>query len=84
MSGVPNPAAWIDGHDPRPFKPCPTCHDIGMIERHSDGAEDTCPTCEGGIFRERWPWRAYIEALRWRRWYVDLHGIPTIRRGTDP
>jgi hypothetical protein len=49
--------------DPRRYRWCRTCLDIGMLE-DSDGREDVCPTCEGGIWRERESWRAYFIRLR--------------------
>ncbi len=49
--------------DPRPFAHCATCGDGGMVET-SYGAEDACPTCEGGVWRERVTWRAWLSRLR--------------------
>lgn len=49
--------------DPRRFRECATCHDFGMLETIS-GDEDVCPTCEGGIWRERESWRSFFARLR--------------------
>ena len=53
---------WLDAHDPRPLKRCETCRDFGMLE-DSRGHEDVCPTCEGGIWRERISWEWYFRRL---------------------
>jgi hypothetical protein len=34
-----------------------------MVE-DADGREDTCPQCEGGLWRERVSWRGYSKRLR--------------------
>jgi len=49
---------------PRRWRQCPTCLDFGMLEDER-GNEDTCPTCEGGIWRERESWRWYIHRQAW-------------------
>jgi hypothetical protein len=48
--------------DPRRFVPCARCHDIGMVE--DDRCEDVCPECEGGVWREREPWRRFFTRVR--------------------
>ena len=72
---------WLSKRDPRRFKECSTCLDFGMVE-DSSGREDTCPTCEGGIWRERESWRWFIHRQPWLGFRIDLiyHRIPRIRR----
>ena len=64
----------------RDFLVCPTCLDIGMIEHGNQ--EDVCPTCEGGIFRERESWRWFIHRQAWFGFRIDLiyHRLPRIYR----
>lgn len=67
-SPKPGAARWggwggVKLSDLRPFVPCAICHDFGMLE-DGQGNEDVCPTCEGGIWRERISWRAYVSRLR--------------------
>lgn len=66
--------------DPRLFKVCRTCNDFGMVEQERQ--EDVCPTCEGGIWRERESWRWFIHRQPWLGFRIDLayHRLPRIHR----
>ncbi len=68
---------------PRKFLRCSTCLDFGMLEEFG-GQEDACPTCEGGIWRERESWRWWLGRQSWRGWHLDCrYGVvPTIWKET--
>lgn len=58
---------------PRRWLRCATCLDFGMLE-DSQGNEDVCPTCEGGIWRERETWRWWIHRQPWFGFRVLFFG----------
>ncbi|HZL19867.1 MAG TPA: hypothetical protein VFG23_19185 [Polyangia bacterium] len=59
-------AAWIGR--PRRYLTCSTCADFGMIE--SGNQEDVCPTCEGGVWRDRESWRWWLHRQPFAGWRV--------------
>lgn len=63
---------------PRRVLECRTCLDFGMIE--SGNQEDVCPTCEGGIWRERESWEWWVHRQSWFGFRILFHDGRTLPR----